>query len=165
MSKTTRTLTNEDDCCGPPFENRRLLLSVKRVSEDAKLPFKTHPNDTGYDLTAIRLEKQLTEKTFRYDTGIQVKPPQGYYMEILPRSSLSKTGYMLSNSVGTIDMDYRGNLLIALTKVDDSCPDLEVPFTKVQLVMRKAELYEVEEVEELDETERGSGGFGSTDRT
>jgi len=71
---------------------------------------------------------------------------------------------MLSNSVGTIDVGYRGNLLIALTRVDETVAQLVPPFTKVQLVLRKANFYNVREVESLDETVRGDGGFGSTDK-
>lgn len=139
------------------------ILLVKRVDSDAVLPTRAHDLDLGYDLTAIKLKKVLTDKTVLFDTGLQICPPKGYYIEILPRSSLSKTGYMLSNSVGTIDIGYRGNLMIALTKVDDSCPNIDLPFKKVQLVLRKANLYTVSEVDSLNDTQRGSGCFGSTD--
>jgi dUTP pyrophosphatase len=146
-------------CSGCP------TLEVKRVHPDAVLPTRAHDLDLGYDLTAISLKKMYTERTFLFDTGLRIRPPEGYYIEILPRSSLSKTGYVLANSVGTIDVGYRGNLYIALTKVDMSCPDLVAPFTKVQLVLRRANFYNVKEVETLDETVRGDGGFGSTDQT
>jgi dUTP pyrophosphatase len=121
-------------------------------------------DSVGFDLTAISVVKKLTEKTTLYDTGLVVKPPAGYYTEILPRSSLSKTGYVLANSVGIIDPDYRGTLMIALTKVDDSMPDLELPFMKCQLVLRKCSYFNMIEAEELDDTTRGAGGFGSTDK-
>ena len=133
---------------------------------EAKLPSKGTPYSIGYDLTAIKVHSKIGSRTTLYDTGLIVCPPEGYYTEILPRSSLSKTGYMLSNSVGTIDWDYRGRLLIALTKIDDTLPDLQVPFTRCQLIMRKAEYYfpkEVSRKEDLGSTERGEGGFGSTD--
>jgi len=135
-----------------------------RDDSNAVVPTKGTSLSIGYDLTAISIAKKLTDRTTVYDTGIKVQPPCGYYTEILPRSSLSKTGYVLSNSVGTIDPDYTGRLLIALTKVDDSCPDLELPFTRCQLVLRKAEYYNMCEGEKLDETIRGDGGFGSTDK-
>jgi deoxyuridine 5'-triphosphate nucleotidohydrolase len=133
---------------------------------EAKVPSKGTAYAIGYDLTAIKVHSKIGSRTTLYDTGLVIQPPQGYYTEIVPRSSLSKTGYMLSNSVGTIDWDYRGRLLIALTKVDDSLPDLEVPFTRCQLILRKAEYYfpkVVSEKSELSETTRGEGGFGSTD--
>jgi len=135
-----------------------------RDDPNAVIPTKGTPLAIGYDLTAISIAKKLTSRTTLYDTGIKVQPPCGYYTEILPRSSLSKTGYVLSNSVGTIDPDYTGRLLIALTKVDDSCPDLELPFTRCQLILRRAEFFNVCETKELEQTVRGDGGFGSTDK-
>lgn len=148
------------------YENPKVLFV--RDDPSAVVPTRGTIQSVGYDLTAIGLFKQLTERTALYDTGIIVQPPDGYYTEILPRSSLSKTGYMLSNSVGVIDPDYRGRLLIALTKVDDSTPPLEFPFTRCQLVLRKFENFDMEDLDQqnrkLTETQRGSGGFGSTDK-
>jgi dUTP pyrophosphatase len=134
------------------------------MNKEAVLPTKGTDFSVGYDLTAIRLSKKINSVTWLYNTGLMVKPPDGYYLEILPRSSLIKTGYMLANSVGIIDSDYRGELLIALNKVDDTVPHLQTPFTKCQLVLRKYENYTVTQVEKLDDTERGAGGFGSTDK-
>jgi dUTP pyrophosphatase len=145
------------------MENK--FLKVKKTCENAVIPTRGTPFSVGYDLTVIGVFKKIDDKTVLYDTGLQVEPPEGYYTEILPRSSLVKTGYMLSNSVGVIDSDYRGNLLIALTKVNQNQPDLEVPFTRCQLVLRKFEDFSIEEIgENLSKTVRGSGGFGSTDK-
>lgn len=143
-----------------------MLKSVECVlmNKEAVVPTKGTTFSVGYDLTAISLSKKINNVTYLYNTGLMVKPPEGYYLEILPRSSLIKTGYMLANSVGIIDSDYRGELLIALNKVDSTVPDLELPFTRCQLVLRKYENYSVTQVEKLDDTERGSGGFGSTDK-
>lgn len=138
------------------------VLFVKTVPE-AVVPTKGTEFSVGYDLTAISVYKKISDKTTLYDTGIKVQPPLGFYTEILPRSSLSKTGYILSNSVGVIDPDYTGTLLIALSKIDDSMPDLILPFTRCQLILRKVEQYELVQVDSLDETVRSSGGFGSTD--
>lgn len=132
--------------------------------EKAVFPKKAHPSDIGYDLTAIGIFKKISNSITMFETGIRVSPPDGYYLEILPRSSLSKTGYMLVNSVGTIDPDYTGTLKIALIKVDESLPDLELPFTRCQLVLRKAERSEMISVDTLEQTDRGDGGFGSTDK-
>jgi dUTP pyrophosphatase len=142
-----------------------MKLKVIKLDENAVMPTRAHADDIGYDLTAIGLYKRLSDRTVIYNTGISVKPPPGKYIEILPRSSLTKTGYMLANSVGTIDPGYTGDLLIAVRKIDDSFPDLEVPFTRFQMVMRDAHLYDLEVVTEFaEETKRGSGGFGSTDK-
>jgi dUTP pyrophosphatase len=128
----------------------------------AVTPTRAHPTDIGYDLSAISVWKVLSDQTIIFDTGIAVQPPIGKYIEILPRSSITKTGMMLANSVGTIDPDYLGSLKIAVRLVDPELGIPDLPFCKFQLVMRTADLYEVEEVYSFTETERGDGAFGST---
>ena len=145
-------------------ESSTLPLHVEFVKtmSHAVIPSKGTPLSVGYDLTAINFVRKLTSNTYLYDTGIQVKPPDGYYLEIVPRSSISKTGYTIANNIGVIDPDYRGNLMIALTKTDMECDDLILPFTKCQLILRKNHEFSLSEVSVLDSTVRGSGGFGST---
>jgi len=141
------------------------MIQFKRTSVDAVVPKKAGENEVGYDLTAITLDKSINENTYMFDTGIQVKPPDGYYLEIVPRSSIVKTGYMLANSVGIIDPTYRGNLKIVLTKTSKLSPALALPFTKCQLVLRKMETSSIVDIgdKKWEQTTRGSGGFGSTD--
>ena len=141
-----------------------MQIKCVRKYSDAVLPTKAHESDIGWDLVAIREHKVINENIIMYDTGIVTIPPKGYYIEILPRSSISKTGWMLANSVGTIDPEYRGNLYIVLTRVVKNMPKIELPFCNCQLVLRKIEKASLVEVteEEIDITERGSGGFGST---
>lgn len=139
-------------------------ITVQITDTNAIVPKKAHSSDIGYDLTAIGVYKKINNQTTLYETGVIVVPPSGYYTEILPRSSISKSGYMLSNSVGIIDPDYRGSLKIALTKVVSDAKDLELPFTKCQLVLRKAEESCIRVVEDVSSTKRGTGGFGSTDK-
>jgi len=145
-----------------PIEYPTVLFTKER--SDAVIPTRAHSTDIGYDLTVIDVYKQVSDRITLFETGIAVQPPYGYYTEILPRSSASKTGYVLANSVGVIDPTYRGTLKIAVVKVDDSLPDLVPPFTKHQLVLRKANIFDMVETKSLTETERGSGGFGSTDK-
>lgn len=138
-------------------------IKVVLDSEDAVFPKKAHNSDIGYDLTAISVFKKISDKITLFETGIKVSSPDGFYIEIIPRSSLSKTGYMLANSVGIIDPEYTGTLKIALIKVDDTLPDIELPFTRCQLILRKAERSEMVCIQTLEDTCRGCGGFGSTD--
>ncbi len=119
-------------------------------------------SDEGYDLWLIEIDKKINETTTRYDTCIKIQPEEGWHVEILPRSSLSNSGYMLSNSVGLIDSSYRGTLKVTLTKIANDAEDIKLPFKAVQMVLRKNVHYICEETEELDDTERGEGGFGST---
>lgn len=138
---------------------------VFKTDENAVVPFKTNASDVGYDLTIIKKVKDFNSKTCLYDTCIKIQVDFGYYAEIVPRSSLSKSGYMLANSIGIIDNSYRGNLMIALTKIADDAPELELPFKCCQLIIRKqvyTSLNEVKDEEEFNNTKRGEGGFGST---
>lgn len=138
------------------------MIQVVKRNEKAIIPSRAHPSDIGMDLTAIKKHKTLANGIIMYDTGIAVTPPEGYYVEILPRSSISKTGWILANSVGTIDPNYTGNLYIALAPIHPDVPEIELPFCKCQIVVRKAEYFGISEVNELSETDRGDGGFGST---
>ena len=118
----------------------------------------------GYDLTIIKEVKKLNENTTLYDTGLKISVAYGYYTEIVPRSSLSKSGYVLSNSVGIIEKSYNGNLYVSLTKVDKDSKNIELPFRCCQLIF-KQQIYMniIEIVDDLnEETTRNDGGFGST---
>jgi len=133
---------------------------------NAVKPTKSRASDVGYDLTIIKSSKRITENIIMFDTGVIVTPSYGFYFEIVPRSSLSKSGYMLANSIGIIDPSYQGTLKIVLIKIDDELPDIELPFKCCQLILRKMIHYELNEVskDNLIETNRSSGGFGSTNK-
>ncbi len=136
-----------------------------KLDERAVTPTKGTAYSIGYDLTVIDISEKsdkFPENTTLYRTGLAIEPPEGYYTEIVPRSSISKTGYFMANSIGIIDEDYRGELLIAVTKHSPEMPDLELPFRKFQLILKKAEYYNMCEVKTLSNTERDNGGFGST---
>lgn len=146
------------------YGNTIPTLKVVKVHENAVMPSKTSYSDAGYDLTIIKEHKVLNSNTKLYDTGIKLDIPNGYYVEIVPRSSISRSGYMLANNVGIIDQGYRGNLYVALIKVNNDCEDLTLPWKCCQIIVKKqvyARLKLTEEV--LTETTRASGGFGSTD--
>jgi dUTP pyrophosphatase len=149
------------------LDNKIPECKFLKVEENAILPSKERASDVGLDLTIISKVKDISKKTAMYDTGIIVAPDFGYYTKIVPRSSIIKSGYMLTNSMGIIDNTYRGSLKICLTKIDDSLPDLTLPFKCCQLIIDRSIHYtssEVSSMEELGDTSRGEGGFGSTDK-
>jgi dUTP pyrophosphatase len=134
-----------------------------KCKPNAVAPTKAYSCDTGYDLTILDIVKDYG-RTKLYGTGIKIEPPENIYFDIVPRSSISKTGYILANSVAVIDSSYRGELLIALTKIDNSKPDLTLPMRIAQLVPRNLLKLEPTEVieDELTSTIRNTDGFGST---
>ena len=138
------------------------MIKCLKKLPNAVIPSKAHESDVGFDLVAVKLHKVLDNGVILYDTGLSMSPPKGFYLEIVPRSSLSKTGYMLANSIGIVDPAYTGSLYIALIKIVPDAPDLELPFCKLQLVLRVAYSAHIQEIAELDTTDRGDGGFGSS---
>ena len=146
------------------------LCRVYKRHPNAIIPSKVRLSDVGLDLSIISVYKKLDEFTTLYDTGIALKIPQRYYVEIVPRSSISKSGYILTNSVGIIDRSYRGNIYISLTKINPSAKPIEeqFPFRCCQMIFKIQEFVELQE--EVDENEftmtsRNHGGYGSTDIT
>lgn len=137
---------------------------ILKTDKNAIIPSKKNVSDVGFDITIIKLHKKLNENTYLYDTGIQIIPRYGYYTELVPRSSLSKSGYILTNSIGIIENTYRGNLYVALTKIEKSADDLKLPFRCAQLIFKPQVHMDIEEISYLsdNDTIRGSGGFGST---
>lgn len=140
-------------------------ILFKSLQSNAVIPSRAGPNEVGYDLTILQKTKTINSTTSMYDSYISVEPPEGVYFEIVPRSSLSSTGYILTNSIGIIDPSYRGSIKVVLTKIDPESPDLELPSKKFQLIPRTfiSNLFDTQTVDMLTHTERGSNGFGSTD--
>tara|TARA_A100001015_G_C14958093_1_gene699660 strand:- start:347 stop:790 length:444 start_codon:yes stop_codon:yes gene_type:complete len=140
-------------------------IQFKTHHENAVIPTRAGIEEVGFDLTIIEKVKDISSNTAMYDSYISVQPPDGIYFEIVPRSSISKTGYILTNSIGIIDPSYRGTLKVVLTKIDNNAPDLELPNKRFQLIPRTfiSSIFTVEITDTLNDTKRGSGAFGSTD--
>lgn len=137
-------------------------IYITRTRPDAVMPSKAHASDVGYDLTIVGEHKKINSVTTLYDTGIRVKPENGYYIEVVPRSSIVKSGYMLTNSMGIIDASYQGNIYVALTKVDPEAAPIELPYKGFQLIVRRQFHGILVESNADGETARRDGGFGSS---
>lgn len=127
--------------------------------EDAKPPFKASPEAVGYDLYVREREVKLFKVIYRL--GVRIKPPSGYYTELIPRSSVSKTYQVMANSVGIIDPDYRGELALVMYKIPFLSKLYKVGERAAQLIL-KVKTSTVFVPNTLDSTKRGEGGFGST---
>lgn len=134
-----------------------------KTRKDAVLPSKAHVSDAGYDLTVVEMLKTVGEVEF-YTTGIKVQLPFGWYCHVYPRSSISKTGYSLANSVGIIDRTYMGEIIVALRRDTGVHVPLQLPARIAQLVPFPASHLDLVEIFDEVETSRGTGGFGSTDK-
>lgn len=131
------------------------------------LPLYQTPLSAGMDVRAD-LEQSVTLAPLgraMIPTGLYVELPEGYEMQVRPRSGLaSKHGITVLNSPGTIDADYRGEIRIILVNLSGEAFTIEPGERIAQLVVARHEQVEWEPVEELGTTERGTGGFGSTGR-
>lgn len=138
-----------------------------RVERDELTPTRAHPTDAGLDLRS-KVECVLSRgNRTLVGTGVRVKVPVGYVGFLIPRSSLSKKGIIVLNSVGVIDADYRGEIMACLqyTGTQDWVV-IDKNERIVQLVIVPIALVDVlpryVSEEEWNDTERGTGGFGST---
>jgi deoxyuridine 5'-triphosphate nucleotidohydrolase len=132
-----------------------------RTLPEAVAPRKQHASDSGFDLTLVAAAHSHGNVQF-YRSGIKIQPAYGWYFDLVPRSSILKTGHMLANSIGIIDRTYVGEVLVPLIKVDPAAPPLSLPARIVQLIPRPIVHVELREVATLDDSKRGGGGFGST---
>lgn len=136
-------------------------LEVTLIHDHAVVPGKSRVSDSGYDLTLIHLARQIGQVSL-FGTGLVITPPEGWYFDVIARSSIIKTGYMLANNVGVIDRGYRGEVLVPLLRVDPTAPQLPLPSRLVQLVPRPIVHFPIRVQTAWRETARAEGGFGST---
>lgn len=133
-----------------------------RVEDAAFLPCRAHPTDAGADLKSTEDVEIYPAETMLLDTGVAVKIPEGYGGFVFNRSSQGKLGIILTNSVGVIDSDYRGNIKVALKNISDNPYKIRRGDRVAQLVIMPVLLAGF--VDSWNDTVRGTGGFGSTGR-
>lgn len=137
-----------------------MKIKFKKMRENAQAPFRGSDGAAGYDLFASCAEQSFGK--IKYLTGVAVEIPKGYVGLVFPRSSVYRKDLRLSNSVGVIDPDYRGEIS-AVFDVKEAEGDIYAIGERCcQLVIVPCLEVEFEEAESLSETERGSNGYGST---
>ncbi len=139
-------------------------IKVINTSKNPMPEYKTE-GAAGMDIR-VSLEEDVVLKPLErrlFPTGLFMSIPKGYEAQIRPRSGLSiKQGISLINCVGTIDSDYRGEIMVPLVNISNEEVVIKDSMRVAQMIIAKYERVEIEEVSELDSTTRGSGGFGST---
>lgn len=137
-----------------------MKLKIKKLREEASIPFYAKEGDAGMDLTALTVVRN--SKYFEYGTGLAFEIPKGYVGLVFPRSSISNTDHFLRNSVGVIDSGYRGEVKIRMSIPALGAKEYLLGDKVAQLVILKLPWVEIEECQELSDSERSDGGFGST---
>lgn len=141
-------------------------VKVKKLRKGARLPYRASALAAASDLYAC-LEAPVTlaaGERASIPTGIAVELPRGDLVALVfSRSSQGvKRGVTLSNSVGVIDADYRGEITVGLINLGSESYEVRDGDRIAQLMITDCFAFEFEEAEQLGETERGAGGFGST---
>lgn len=182
---------NADVLCNLQDEIYKILKAPTKVlcwREDKSISLPAYQTD-GAACCDLHIKSiEIKDHRMICHTGLHVALPEGYEMEIRPRSNLTKTKLIIANAPGTVDADYRGEILVIFECIED-CPcegrhlptyynnyinngklnDLYFPYgigdRCAQLLIRRYEeiaWHEVENLEDLGETKRGFGGHGST---
>lgn len=146
---------------GKGIRGREAIFYWSKTNNNAIPPFKVRASDSGFDLTLVELVKKVGKLEY-YSTNIKVRPAYGWYFDMVPRSSMPKTGYCIANDIGIIDRTYTGPIIAVLRKFDENAEDLKLPARIIQIIPRQIIHPIIEIVDDLDKTDRGAGGFGST---
>lgn len=139
-------------------------LYLKASNNKSDKPFKTYERDFCYDVVATSCE-EIAPNIYKYGIGlafqIEANSFEVFSIDFRPRSSIWETGMVLSNSSGTIDEPYRGEVCAVFYHVMPNMPKYEVGDRIGQIKIGTT--FPVAFVEaELDSTERNEGGYGST---
>ena len=129
------------------------------------LPEYQTSGSAGMDLRANLTDSITLQPMERklIPTGLFIALPEGYEAQIRPRSGLSiKRGLSLVNAIGTIDSDYRGELMVPIINFSAEAQSIEDGERIAQMVIARYEQASLSQVSVLSETERGAGGFGSS---
>lgn len=142
-----------------------MKLEIQRLDDRAVVPSYATPGSAGLDLVAIEDATIDAGRVHRARTGLAFRIPDGYEGQVRPRSGLAaKHGVTVLNAPGTLDSDYRGEVVVLLINHGAWPVRIMAGERIAQLVICPVTRAELVLVESMGTTERGAGGFGSTGR-
>ena len=142
------------------------MIQIKVINKgNQPLPTYATAQSAGMDLRA-NIDSPITLKPMErrlVPTGLYIALPEGYEAQVRPRSGLAlKHGITVLNTPGTVDADYRGEIMVLLINFSTEAFVINAGERIAQMVIARHKQANLEEVEVLDETERGAGGYGHT---
>jgi dUTP pyrophosphatase len=144
----------------------KIPIEIKRKDDSIELPVYQTTGSAGFDFQASEDVEVGPFQTGLVPTGLSVAIPEGFEIQIRPRSGISsKTGLRIANSPGTIDPDFRGEIKIIVQNTGTITHKIKKGERIAQGVVSPIFIADWQEVKELTITERGDSGFGSTDPT
>ena len=139
------------------------VIKIKKLNEDAIIPKYQTAGAAGFDLHSVEEVTITAGNQKMICIGIAVEIPLNTELQIRPRSGLAASNMLsITNSPGTIDSDYRGELKVILINHDIKSFQVMKGDRIAQAVLSPVIQGDIIEVEELSETVRGVGGYGST---
>jgi len=138
------------------------MLKVKKLTQEAKLPKKGTEGSVCWDIYSTHRKVFSPMEKGIIHTGLAFELPKWLGLDIRPRSSWATRGLVILNSPGTLDNDYRGELLVSCINLSNGNIVVNKGDRIAQIRPFRTIDIEFIEVEELSETSRGRGGFGST---
>ena len=146
-----------------------MKVKLMKLRSEARIPVKAHEGDFCYDVWAVS-EQEIAPHVWKYGLGFALQIDregvsnhrQRYDIDLRPRSSVWEHGMVLSNSVGTVDEGYRGEISMIFYHVLPEMPRYKVGDKIGQIHIGGTVDMNFVEVSSLEESERGAGGFGST---
>ena len=140
-------------------------VKIKKLYEDAKLPYHGSEEASGYDAFA-HIPKKIAippHETVKIGTGLAMQFPKGYRLEIMARSGIATNeGLRPANCVGLVDSDYRGEIIVPVHNDTNNIQYISPDEKIAQLVISEIVYWDMIKVDNLEDTDRGKGGFGST---
>ena len=138
-----------------------MILKVKKLDPDAKMPSYAHAGDAGMDIYSNETVTIKPGEALKVKTGIAFEIPEGFVGLMWDKSGIA-FNHKLKTLSGVIDSGYRGESLVSLINLGAEPYIIEKGHKIVQMLIQKVECPEIIEAESLSETSRGAGGFGST---
>ena len=142
-------------------------VQIARIHPDALLPVQGSDLAAGFDLHSVERVEVRKGFTEMLPTGLVLAIPPGWEGQVRCRSGLGRRGLILPNGIGTIDADYRGELMVLAHWIGEGDSFVVEKGERIgQLLFKRVPRIHFVEVEReaLEETGRGEGGFGSTGR-
>lgn len=140
-------------------------VKVKKIKTNAQVPQYMSTGAAGCDICACLSETIILKPNERkaIPTGLSVEIPEGFEIQVRPRSGLAfKKGVTVVNAPGTIDSDYRGEIMALVINLGTEPVEIQHGDRIAQLVLQRVDQIQWCEVDSLNDTARGAGGFGST---
>jgi len=140
---------------------KNMILKIKKLHKDAKMPSYAHHDDAGFDLCAIENTTVKAGERFAVPTGIAMEIPEGFVGLVWDKSGLAMK-HGIKTIAGVVDSTYRGEMLVCIINLSDKDYTFEKGHKVAQMIIQRKEKMEFVEADELSGTLRGADGFGST---